>query len=245
MGIIEFTEDLILNGKIKLCQPKHGYRIAIDPILLASVVELKNEQTILDAGCGVGAMSLILKYMNNSQNITSVDIDPTMTELCKRNSELNNLPLNIINGPIGTNLLRNEIFDSVVTNPPFYNPENFRSSEKKFAANFETISLKSWISFCLKRLKPNGNFYIIHLPERLGYILESFRDLVGKIEILPIYSHQKEPAKRIIVKCKKASKEPLKVLSGLTSHEDNNEYTDSLKSILSGNFSETDWIKIR
>lgn len=245
MEITEFTEDLILNGKIRLCQPKHGYRIAIDPILLASVVELKKKQTILDVGCGVGTMSLILKYMDSSQTITGIDIDPTMTELCKRNSALNNLPLNIINCPIGTNLLKNENFDSVVTNPPFYNPENFRSSEKKFAANFETICLKSWISFCLKRLKPNGNFYIIHLPERLGHILESLGDLVGKIEVLSVYSHKKESAKRIIVKCKKASKEPLKVLPGLISHKDNNEYTECVRSILNGNFSETNWIKAR
>ena len=208
------------------------------------MVEIKNQQTVLDVGCGVGTISLILKYMNNSQKITSVDIDPTMTELCKRNSEINNLPLNIINSSIDVDLLRNKNFDSVVTNPPFYNPENFRSSEKKSAANFETISLKSWLSFCLKRLKPNGNFYIIHLPERLNDILESLGDLVGKIEIFPIYSHQNEPAKRIIVKCKKASKEPLKILPGLISHKDNNEYTDNLKLILNGNFSEIDWIKI-
>jgi len=244
MEIAKFTEDLILNGKIKLCQPKYGYRIAIDPILLASAVELKNEQKILDVGCGVGTISLILKYMDNSQNITSVDIDPIMTELCKMNSEINNLPLNIINSSIDTNLLRNKFFDSVVTNPPFYNPENFRSSEKKFAANFETIDLKSWISFCLKRLKPRGNFYIIHLPERLENILESLENLVGKIEILPIYSHINDSAKRVIVKCKKASKEPLKILPGLVSHRDNNEYTDNMKSILNGNFSETNWIKI-
>lgn len=243
MEIIEFTEDLILNGKIKLCQPKHGYRIAIDPILLASVVELKKEQTILDVGCGVGTISMILKYMDNSQNITCIDIDPIMTKLCQRNSKLNNLPLNIINCPIDSNLLNNETFDSVVTNPPFYNPENFRSSKKKSAANFETISLRSWISFCLKRLKPNGNFYIIHLPERLEHILESLRNLVGKIEIFPIYSHKNEPTKRIIIKCKKASKEPLKIMSGLVSHGDSNEYTNDMKLILSGNFSETDWIK--
>ncbi len=245
METTEFTEDLILNGKIRLYQPKHGYRVAIDPILLASLVELKHEQTILDVGCGVGTISLILKYMDDSQNITSVDIDSTMTKLCKINSELNNLPLNIVNSPIGTNLLRNKIFDSVVTNPPFYCPKNFRSSEKKSTSNFETVNLKSWISFCLKRLKPRGNFYIIHLPERLEHILESLVNLAGKIEIFPIYSRQYEPAKRIIIRCKKMSREPLKILPGLVSHKNNNDYTDDLKLILNGNFSETNWIKIR
>ena len=236
MEVPEFTEDLILNGKIRLHQPRHGYRIAVDPILLASIVELKNNQTVLDVGCGVGTISLILKFMDSSQTITGIDIDPTMTQLCKKNSETNSLPLNIINGPIDSPLLRNKNFDAVVTNPPFYNPENFRSSEKKLTANFETVSLESWISFCLKRLKPNGNFYIIHLPERLEDILKSLGNLVGKIEIFPIYSHQSESAKRIIVKCKKASREPLKILPGLVLHKSDSEYTDNIKLILSGNF---------
>lgn len=236
MEITKFTEDLILNGKIKLYQPKRGYRVAVDPILLASMVELKSKQTILDVGCGVGTISLILKYMDNSQTITGIDVDSVMTELCEKNSKENSLPLNIVNSPICSPLLKSKNFDTVVTNPPFYNPESFRSSEKKLTANFETASLKSWISFCLKRLKPNGNFYIIHLPERLKDILESLGSLVGKIEIFPIYSHQNEPAKRIIVKCKKASKEPLKILPGLVSHKDNNEYSDDMKLILSGNF---------
>ena len=233
---MEITKDSIFNGKIDLYQPKYGYRVAIDPILLASVVELKSKQTILDVGCGVGTISLILKYMDSSQSVTSIDIDSDMIELCKKNSQENSLPLNIINTSISSPLLRNKNFDTVVTNPPFYNPENFRGSEKKSTANFETIGLESWVSCCLKRLKPNGNFYIIHLPERLEDILDSLKDLVGKIEILPLYSHQNEAAKRVIVKCKKASREPLKILPGLISHKDDNEYTDILKMILSGNF---------
>ncbi len=233
---MEITEDLILNGKIKLYQPKHGYRVAIDPILLASTIEIKSKQTVLDVGCGVGTISLILKYIDKSLDVTSIDIDTTMTELCKKNSDVNKLPLNIINSSIISNPLRNKFFDSIVTNPPFFDPENFRSSEKKFTANFESINLKSWIHFCLKRLKPKGSFYIIHIPEKLPTILETFGDLVGKIEILPIYSHKNKSAKRIIVKCKKGSKESLKILPGLVSHESNNDYTENLKLILSGNF---------
>jgi len=240
---MEITEDSILNGAIRLCQPKCGYRVAIDPIILASVVEIRKNQTILDVGCGVGTISLILKHFDKSQLITSIDIDSIMTDLCRKNSEINNLPLNIINHEIDSDILKGESFDCVVTNPPFYDPDSFRSSEKKFTANFETIDIKSWISFCMKRLKNRGNFYIIHIPEKLGAILDSLGNLVGKIEIIPIYSHSNQSAKRIIVRCKKGSKEPLKILPEIVSHRENNEYTDLLKSVLSGNFSEVDWIK--
>ena len=56
-----FTDDRILNGKILLRQPKKGYRVAIDPIILASFIEPTDNQEILDVGCGVGTISLILK----------------------------------------------------------------------------------------------------------------------------------------------------------------------------------------
>lgn len=239
---MEITKDSILNGAISLYQPKRGYRIAIDPIILASAIKIKEDQTILDVGCGVGTISLILKYLDKSQKITSIDIDPFMTDLCKKNSEINNLPLNIINHGIDFDILKGKNFDCVVTNPPFYNLGSFRSSEKKLTANFETISIENWISFCIKRLRNQGIFYIIHIPEKLNSILVAFGDSVGKIEIVPIYSHSNQCAKRIIVKCKKGSKEPLKILPGIISHQENNEYSDTLKSILSGKFSEDNWI---
>ena len=75
-----FTDDSILNGKILLRQPKKGYRVAIDPIILASFIEPKDNQEILDVGCGVGAISLILKRKNRSAKITAIDIDENMCE---------------------------------------------------------------------------------------------------------------------------------------------------------------------
>lgn len=242
---MEITKDSILNGEIKLYQPKRGYRVAIDPILLSSIVELRDNQSILDVGCGVGTISLILKYLNKSQQITSLDIDSNMIELCKKNAALNDLSLNIIHKAINPELLKHKSFDCVVTNPPFYNPDNFRSSKTKFTANFETIKLFSWISFCLKRLKPRGNFYIIHLAEQLNEILESVGTLTGKIEVIPVYSHKNQSAKRVIVKCKKGSKEPLKILPGIISHTETGEYSEDLKLILNGKFSETNWIKTK
>lgn len=240
---MEITKDSILNGKIELYQPKQGYRVAIDPLLLSSVIELKNNQTILDVGCGVGTISLILKHLNKSQQITSLDIDPTVIDLCQKNSKLNNLPLNTINAAINSNLLKHKSFDCVVTNPPYYNPSKFRRSKTKLKANFETITLSSWISFCLKRLKPKGSFYIVHIPEKLNEILESIKTITGKIEIIPIYSYQNQPARRIIVKCKKGSKESLKILPGIISHQENGEYSEDLKMILDGKFSKINWIK--
>lgn len=114
-----FTDDSILNGKILLRQPKKGYRVAIDPIILASLIEPKDNQEILDVGCGVGAISLILKRKNRSAKITAIDIDENMCELCRYNSEKNSLELNVRNIGIES-MPRENLYDIIVTNPPFF-----------------------------------------------------------------------------------------------------------------------------
>lgn len=234
--MLDFTEDFILDGAIKLLQPKNGYRVAMDPILLVSQVEIKSNQSILDAGCGVGTMSLILKHMDSSLKITSVDIDSDMTDLCKQNSENNYLPLDIINCSVDSKSLKQMEFDCIVTNPPFYDISDFRISNRKRSANFETIDLNTWLSSCIKRLKFKGNFYIIHIAERLADILNIINEQMGKIEIIPICSYKDQQAKRIILKCRKGSKESLRIMPPLVIHNEDGEFSKYVKDILKGQF---------
>ncbi|MBF0374243.1 MAG: methyltransferase, partial [Alphaproteobacteria bacterium] len=50
-----FTDDTLLDGRVRLRQPTHGYRAAIDPVFLAAAVPAGAGQRVLDAGCGAGA----------------------------------------------------------------------------------------------------------------------------------------------------------------------------------------------
>ncbi|MBF0393554.1 MAG: methyltransferase, partial [Alphaproteobacteria bacterium] len=55
-----FTDDTLLDGRVRLRQPTHGYRAAIDPVFLAAAVPAGAGQRVLDAGCGAGAALLCL-----------------------------------------------------------------------------------------------------------------------------------------------------------------------------------------
>ena len=56
----DFTEDRILGGRVLLRQPAQGYRVAIDPVLLAAAAPARAGDLVLDVGCGVGAAALCL-----------------------------------------------------------------------------------------------------------------------------------------------------------------------------------------
>ena len=59
---MEITVDNFLDGKIKIYQPKKGYRAGIDAVLLASSVKIFNDCQILDVGSGTGVVSFCIGF---------------------------------------------------------------------------------------------------------------------------------------------------------------------------------------
>ncbi len=236
--MLELTEDTILNGKISILQPKTGYRVAIDPIILANFIDIKPEESILDVGCGVGTISLILKKKNITSEINAIDVDSDICEICKQNSLKNNLNINVINSNIEDahlqSPLKGKLFDHVVTNPPFFNPKSSRMGYNKRLANFETIELNDWISHCLKFLKNKGSFSIIHSGHRLEEVLYALKNKAAAIEIIPIFPKENSDAIRVILKCIKGSKKFTKISPPIILHESDGRYTKVAGKILNG-----------
>ncbi|MDR2681575.1 MAG: methyltransferase [Holosporaceae bacterium] len=233
---MELTKDHILRGNLSLLQPKHGYRVAVDPIILAGLVELKPGQSVLDVGCGVGTISLILKLRNPSASVTAIDIDADICDICRCNAAENSLEIDVLNVGLENfheNLSHSEKnFDHVVTNPPFFSRESSRISNTKLLANFETLKLSDWLSLCVKKLKNGGRLHIIHHASRVGDILSSLDKKVGALEITPIFPKNGMDAIRVIVQGQKGSRKSTKITGGLVLHDKNGNFSENIKKIL-------------
>ena len=48
--LIATSDDTLLGGRVKLRQPIDGYRVAIDPVLLAASVPARAQDRVLDIG---------------------------------------------------------------------------------------------------------------------------------------------------------------------------------------------------
>ena len=72
---------------------------------------------VLDFGCGVGTISVVLKTLYPQITMDACDINGTAVELTKENAKLNNVTLNNV---IKSNIYENidTKYDFIVTNPP-------------------------------------------------------------------------------------------------------------------------------
>src|SRR5215471_10405578 len=88
--VAPFTEDAILGGRVTLRQPRNGYRVGIDPIMLAAAAPA-GAASALDLGCGVGAAALCLARRVAGITIAGLELQPTLAALARENVASNAL----------------------------------------------------------------------------------------------------------------------------------------------------------
>ena len=236
----DYTQDYLLDKKVKIFQPVNGYRASTDAVLLSAAVKEKKGAKILDIGSGTGAISLCLaqRFKDLSVKIDGLEIQKELSELASLSAKENNFDfLNFHNCDINNPQTAKEFlpcsYDIVITNPP-YSDHDMPSpnSSKATAHNLNKIDLSQWLKFCLKMSKPFGKIYIINRVEALPVICSELNGKAGGITILPIYSKKGQEAKRVIICAQKDSKAPCKILSPFVVHDDEGKYTPRSELIL-------------
>ena len=215
----EVIEDLGIQG-LKIIQNKKEFCFGIDSVLLSDFAKnLKKDSIVLDLGTGSGIIATLLCAKTKLKKIYGVEIQKAVSDRGKRSIKLNNLENkfeiieeNIINLQ---NYFNNDTFDVIVTNPPYKEKSTGikNINEQKYISRHEvTASLEEFIKISQKLLKSNGEFYMVHRPERLVDIFFYLRKY--KLEPKEIQfvkgDIEKEP-KLILIKAIKNGKHFLKV----------------------------------
>lgn len=234
----EFTEDRILGGRVLLRQPADGYRVAIDPVLLAAAVPANAGDTVLDVGCGVGAATLCLAARVPGVRAVGVDVDAATVALAVENARLNGAQdrVRFVVGDIAAPPveLAPGMFDRVMTNPPFAAPGRGTASPsaaKRRATVEGAADLEAWIAFCRAMAKLDGTITVIHRADRQGELTALLAD--ADIAVLPLLpAATGKPAKRIVVRARLGGNRALRIAPGLVLHGDGGGYTDAAEAIL-------------
>ena len=109
----------------------------------------------------------------------------------------------------------NNRFDIVVTNPPFYDPQQKKSKNKLDNYAKRIINYESWIENSVKLLIVKGILFLIIPCRLLDKSLILLGTKTGSFKIFPIWPNQKKSSKRLILLAKKGGASPTELMSGM------------------------------
>ncbi len=237
----EITHDTLLGGRVQLVQPRKGYRTAIDPVLLAAAVDARPGQSILDVGCGTGAVFLCLSTRVHDLQITGIEKSAESLDLAAENARLNDLAATLIKGDIFDPPLQlSQTFDHVVSNPPFWSTGRSRQSPdpgKSAADSMPPGGLERWIEASVSRLKHRGVLSLILPADAMAEAIAAMTGPLGGITVVPLWPKTGISARRVILQGTRGGRGPSVIHSGLVLHQADGTYTAAAQSILSGGLS--------
>jgi tRNA1(Val) A37 N6-methylase TrmN6 len=237
--IADTSEDALLDGAVTLRQPRRGFRVAIDTVLLAAAVPAHAGDTVFEPGAGCGAASLCLARRTGCR-VVGIEAQADLAALAADNVRRNGLEsrVSVLAGSIGDPLpAAAGPFDHAMANPPYQAPgRGTRPPDAaKAAAHVEgEADLKRWIAAMLSALKPKGILTLVHRADRLDAILAALDGKAGGIVVFPLWPGIGTPARPIIVRARKSKRTPLVLASGLVLHQSDGRYTAEADAILRG-----------
>ena len=233
------TTDTVMGGRVILRQPADGYRVAVDPILLAAACPARAGETIADLGCGIGTAALCVATRVPGVQCIGIDLQPALIDLARQNASANSLQDR-------AQFLRGDILDpalslyaapadQVIVNPPYLARGHATVSENpiKALANVEgDADLEAWVKAAARAVKPDGRVTFIHRADRLPQLLAAFAAQFGGVVTLPLHPKEQAPAHRVIVSGRLGRRDPAILLPGLILHQANGAFTAAAQRIL-------------
>ena len=234
--------DDFLGGRLKILQPRRGYRAGVDPVLLAASVPAAPGDSILELGCGVGVASLCLGARVPDLALSGVEIQDDYAELARRNASANGQDMDVITGDVAEmpQSLRQQQFTHVIANPPYFNRNSGSSAPDagREAALGEVVPLSVWIRAAAKRAAPKGTVTFIHRAERMPDLIGEMAQYLGSLELMPLIPRPGRAARLVLLRGRKGGRADFRLHDGWVLHagvehgSDRENYAKATASVL-------------
>lgn len=233
------TLDILFDGRLRVRQPRSGYRFSIDAILLAHQARLTAADTVLDLGTGCGIVPLILCYRFPQISVWAVEIQTELSDLASRNiieNELQNR-ITILNTDL-RELQKSDLpdtFDWVVTNPPYRraNSGRLNPDQQRAVARHElSAKLEDVLSAASRRLTAGGRFVAIYTTERIPEMLAGMRavGIEPKVQRM-VHTRAQFNAKRVLIEGIKGARSGITIPPPLIVHGSDRKYTPEVAAM--------------
>ena len=223
------TRDAFLGGRLVVSQPAGGFRAGLDSVLLGAAAR-RTAQRLLDLGAGAGTAALVALADLELATATLVEIDPAMVALAVANLAANGcaargrvlaLDLTARGGARAEAGLLADHYDSVIANPPFFDPGrgSAPSEARAGARHMRPEALDSWVKAAATHAAPDGEVIFVHAATALPALLAAFGQRFGAVTVLPLLPREAQPAHRVLIRGIKGSRAPFTLLAARALHE--------------------------
>jgi tRNA1Val (adenine37-N6)-methyltransferase len=211
----EITRDTLLRGRVKLLQPRHGFRSSLDPVLLAGFVAPPFGR-FLDIGCASGALSFLLLAHDGASTGVGVEIQPRLAALAEQGRTENGYGdrFRVVTADVRQpGIVADAGFDLVATNPPF-RPIGTGVlpplSEKALANHEVSLALGEWLDVAALALRDGGRLATVFPFDRWDELREalSARGLWAA-RFRPVVPRSGEAPLRILLEARRGSGQPV------------------------------------
>jgi len=231
----DITDDAILDGRLRLLQPRRGHRFGHDAVLLAAAVPAQPGERIAEFGAGVGAAGLALASRVPDIDLILYEIDPRLCALAEENIVRNNFAGRArATAQDVASLPPTRDVNHVLMNPPF-NSARLQPSpdpDRRSAHQANPGLLAEWTRAARNVLRDGGTLTLIWRAEGLAEVTAALSDGFGAITLLPVYPAPRRLANRVIVNAHKGAVSPLRILPPLLLNGSDLRPTPEAESIL-------------
>lgn len=234
------SDDKFLMGRLRLLQPRQGYRAATDPVLLAAACPARAGDRVLDLGCGAGAASLCLGARVPGLHLTGLEVQADYADLARQNAARNGIAMQVVTGDLAQMPPELRIgFDQVIANPPYYDaggsPSPVAGRDRALRVG---TPIGQWVATAAARLEPGGWLTMIFATPCLTDALAALAPKMGSAIVLPLAPRLGREAPRVILRARKGARAPLRLLAPFVLHAgpahdgDREAYTPAANAVL-------------
>lgn len=236
--VIERIDDLQCRG-YRIIQDSEVFCFGIDAVLLADFAcsGVREGAAVCDLGTGTGILPLLLAAKTDCARIVGVELQPRVAELARRSVALNGEEQRI---EICLADIRDfgkgaaaQLFDVVVSNPPYMKGGLVSGSESRAIARHELYcDFEAVVAATARIIKSRGHFFLVHRPNRLPELLETLsRHHLEPKRLRLVHSYANAAANLVLLEAVKDGGSQLCIEAPLIVYKEKLQYTDELKKI--------------
>lgn len=235
----ERIDDLEYKG-YQIVQKEDGFCFGIDAVLLSDFAKnIKPNSMVMDLGTGNGILGILLCAKTKLKKIYGIEVQKEICELAKKSICLNQLEsrFEVVHCNVKELLSKYEkqTIDAIVTNPPYQKKNTGltgTSSYQNIARHEIEAELEDFIKISSQLLKPKGELYMVHRPERLVDLIANMRKYQLEPKQLRMVAPMlgKEP-NLVLIKAVHNGKPFLKIDKTLYVYTQEGNYTDEILEI--------------